>query len=814
MAFRRRTARADRTLEREKIIALAEEDNLEEFKIYNMEYYEMDENLLDILLGYNIGNISMYMCSDKDLLLVYSDYEKIINSHIEKNRNKLVLFIMNTFVYADLTGLHYRRLINKFAKYKLWELVDYLHISGHKAFDERNLIELYPKKGLQELELYGYELKQHEMSEEELLEKNISKITLDEFKNYKNAKSDLIIISLCKNKRIDILQYLLDSNKEFKLLDEHTAHLFGIEKKINKKNKKKRRSMRGQSWRYRRECYNFINSDKIDHIVDFLKENKDRIILPSDQCQKIMLFCIKHNIYHLFADQFKKEKYTNKIHMKVVGWLEDYFIKNDKPEGLKYLIEHNFLEPLQIYKQTSLVDIAIVNGYDNLYNYLTKELHMTYSRSFFSKYDNFYRGMNAESFIKKVEELEIPIDSKFINFAIKSSELIDYVIKKKVNFTNKHVILALRGGNIRTVTKLLKLGCKVNKDKIIKQFLGCANFRRYYGGGTRSKVIKYLIKKHDAKISEEDMNVIVRYCDEELTDLLFEKFPEIFKKWSINDYLNKFYRADAKDIVEKVVKINPDILNMSYSEKFELLTRFIETSYLTFEYFYYKTNFHFKFPDNKIVIGTNENELPKYCVYGLEEDKCLIKFIEILEKDGVIVTHEFIEYYIKYSYNTKHYDYLFKKYKFDFTLKFLNQCIVDYAPIQKITYITNKIKPSPYTILLLTEMWDRYCDFDELTILIKKTGITQEGINNLKNVRGMKPTEIKFINKLKPIEYEALADEIVERNMRIYDDDETVDDELEQAIREGIIERPVKEEEIVDELEGAIEGAIEEAIGE
>jgi hypothetical protein len=738
----------------DEIINLLKNDDNKFFDYYNNFSKWNRKRMIKYIFKYNLNNIALNIIKKNEFIVII--YNKVIASH-SKDKNKLLLFILNSLLYVS--DDYYSRLINVFIKHDLWEIVDYLHMMGYMAFNKKYLIKNYPKNKIDDLDKYGYNITKKD-------DKQYDDIFIKKYKK----KDKKTIINLCKEQNIDILQKLIDI-KNIKL---EINELFTLCNIINKKKTK-----RVASWRKRRDLYNkynkILNSIISDNIINFIKKNKNNIIVKKNKFFTIL--CIKNKLYEMF------DKNIFLFNNLILRKLYLYFFNNDDVDGFKYLIEQNIVKPIDIYNNKIInVNDTIIDNKPNLFRYFTEELKMNYNiNTIFHPY--YYTKKNVMGYIKELEKLGFKNDNpKLLNFTaqIGSIDLYNYIDKTKLKFKGKHVIFALKNNNFKFANLLIKNGCKINKNKMLEQIIN----KKYFYGTNFNKILK----NYNCDINEQIFSKIFFLLNYNTIMYLYNKKRYLFEKIDLIKFCDYTCR-DSKLKYDKFEHILDYILeykkknwdNMMLNDNYEQILYMCIERMISYDII------------EKLINKFDFKLTKKFCknIFNLD-DIYNYTFIKLMENHNVIMDDDMITHILIYLFNKETMEYLINKYDFKGSTKLLNQIIYVngcYLKNDLINFINEKmnIKPSPYTVELFLKYShiDNTNNFDGiLTYMITYVGITQKSYNILKTIKNKNIK--KNINKYKIIEYNPLDEEIVDFYDNITESEDEPEDELEKAIQDGL----------------------------
>jgi hypothetical protein len=747
----------------DEIINLLKNDDNAFFDYYNKLGLWERNKMAKYIFKYNLKNIALNIIKSDDRPRIMVIYNVLIKQYLEKKNKLLLLFILNSLLYVN--DIYYPRLIYRFAKNGLWEIVDYLHMMGYTAFNKKKLIDIYPKNKIEELDKYGYDV----YKKDDIIYDDIF------IKKYKK-KDKITITKLCKEQNIDILQKLIDI-KHIKLSINDLLILC----QINNNKTKKRQSR----WKRRRAVFKkynkILNNIVSDDIIHFIRKNKDNIIVKKNKL--FTLFCIKYKLYELFD---KKIFVFTNFMMKRIYW---YIFENDNVDVLKYMIENNIIRPIDIYNNKYMdVNDAITCDKPNLLKYFYEELKMSYNNSIFFWCYN-HTKKNVMTHIKELEKFGFKNDNPLLlNFTAKigSVELYNYIDKTKLKFKGKHVIIALSNNNFKLAKILIKNGCKINKNKMLNQIINSSN---YYGCYARNINYDKIIKNYDCYIDEKNLFKIINILDYTTIIFLYNKNKNLFNNADIE--LFTYYIFSDYKIYNELEEIYDYILFQTQTKyddvhKLEIYERILLNcldsciKYDIIEKFIEKINFKLTSDFCKRIYFVDNSHI--------------LKFIKLMEKHNIIMDDDMIYYIFIHFFNEECAEYLINKYNFKGSLKLLNNMVSEslkhdiHLNFIKFMIERMNINPTPYTTeLLITQFYYYgYTDNEILLYIIKKTGLTQKSYENINKCKYMKILK-NNINKYKIIDYQPLDEEIIYINEN--DDIEIIsepDDELEKAIQDGL----------------------------
>ena len=767
-----------------KIEKILIDDNLDEFLACEHEFQFDYFKRLKIILKYNIGKIAKCKIVDTREFQ-YKHYDIILKNHLVNNKEQAILFIMSTFLDPTFSPFYFKRLINKFASYKLWELVDYLHLAGYRAYDSKLLTELYPSERKEELTEYGYNTQNVEA------DMSLKKMSLEKFiENIVDKKIKInndIIDELCKYHRIDLLQHLI-TTRNCKLTAKQTSIFFGNMKQLYTNTRRRRRRMHDMA-------YKALRDDKYNEYCDFFRTNANNISLPKKRSS--LIYCLKNQLY----DQYKDTLQEISLKKRDINYLLNEFARRNSVDKIKYLIDHNIVQPAEIYKKTELVDDTLMHQCDKVYDYLTKELHMTYSKSLLEKRYWFRHTKYDPEFFNKLESLGASLKS-IANLAILTgnTKIAQYVLDKGYKFTGTNLASTLAYGNVGLGKFLIKKGCNINKKTIISRLFANKNHRYYYPGEITESFLYYLIKNQHAVITNKNISHIVSQCDFKTLKYISENDKTIFDGVLLKD-LDRLDEILFSDKFELITTINKNIIESATDqEKEQFLINYLENYPGIF--FYLIKKFNFKM---------TTRSLDLYCdcqLYSMLTGQYFDKFMEIIDNEGLVLLDEHKEKIFSCCESSLIRDAICNKLNFKGSLKLLNTYITRGYDGEMVNYLIDKmgIKPSPYSVKILVDFDRQWVDLTLLEKMTQICGMMQETADKMKTyIFRDKKLAKKILDKTKIVDYEPVGDEMVRQNF--YDDEGPVD-ELELAIQQGILERPEESDEHVDELEQAIQDGI------
>jgi len=730
------------------IINLLKNDDNVFFDYYNKLTVYEKKSIICYIFKYNLKNIALNIIKNDCMSMSVIIYDILIKQYLKEKNKMILLFILNSLIYIN--NKYYSDLIYKFAKNDLWEIVDYLHMMGYITLNEK-IIEIYPKNKTDELYKYGYILKN-------------DGVFITKYK-----KDNATITKLCKTQNINILQKLIDIKRiKLSISDIFTLCQINIRKTKKKLSKWGRRRLLFDNY-----C-KIINKTLSDDIINFIKKNKNNIILKKNKL--FTTFCIKNTIYELFD---KKMHIFNNLMMNKIYF---YFYTNDDVDGFKYMIKQNIIKPIDIYKNKFInVNDTIIDNKPKMFEYFTKELKMSYTCHIFYKY--YHNKHNIMTHIKELEKLGLKNDdSKLLNLTVQigSIALYNYVDKTKLKFKSKHVIIALVHNNFKLAKLLIKNGCKINKQKMLSQIIYVTN---HIGCYFRSVNYDKIIKDYDCHINEENLLKIINILSYTTINHLYNKNKTLFNNVDIEAFA--YYLLSGSKIYNELEEVYNYILHVQTKHNDKHKLEICEKILL-----------------NSIDICINHDIIEKFIEnhdYKLTYDFCkrinfisdmyIFKFVKLMEKHNVNIDDNMIYHIFIYFFNEECAEYLINKYDFKGSIKLLNNMVsvgLKYdVNLNFIKFLVDKmnITPTPYTTEILIMQYNHYGydNKDVLLYMINKTGLTNKAFENLNKLKYIK----NFNKKYNIIEYQPLDEEIIEVE-QVYDNISEPDDELEQAIQDGI----------------------------
>lgn len=552
------------------------------------------------ILSNNTGKILDYLFQNYDLsyteLLVFFNKFKNVDNH--KTYTKLFFDLM-LYKKTDFTPEEYAKLINKFASYKAYHLVDLIHMLGYRTTKLIDLVDNYPSSKYYDLKKFDYnidsivyesrilnnkiktvdELNKIILFDPEIIRKHID-VCLSEF-NYDMIKcltdNNLFTIdkktikTICKEENIQAILFALETKPDINLSRTNMFNMFGVN--VENKNKLgevqggRRKSRKQSKWRLRRNKENELKRKSLDDKYD---ENMEKVVQKIINSGKNIYFPVKA------WDKLVKNKCVKTIEALVntglVPKMDKYFVEKqlynlvyqDDITTLKEMIKNKVFDPIKITKMKKLVDLTIVYGLEKMKKYFINELHMKCSSILINQYIGTEHGwrnnltrigftkltnkkIECDKFIEIITEIEYPIKQSDLTEAINNNkyELVEYFVKNKnMKATNDDIDRVI----VKNNQKMLKLIATYDdKNNIILD--------------TKNMVDRLLRKTY--KQSEPAFKRYRRFrrYSQEMSFLKCSKLREIVKK----------YKCTASNNAMKTAIKEGDLKTVKYlNKKFKL----------------------------------------------------------------------------------------------------------------------------------------------------------------------------------------------------------------------------------------------------
>ena len=555
----------------------------------------IDLDLMKLILKYDSENILKEIFKTKpDFYLLNPFFTKL---NVKTTQDKYIKLFFALILYRDFTSDEYSKMIDKFVKYQLYSLTDYIHILGYKTDNIKLLLNNYPENKYNDLIKFGYDIDE-EIENKKIVDQQIT--TIEQLSKYlqhsnsiKNLENNKISICttftgkmieylennnimkfnksdltcLCENKNTSGILYILSKENVILTKNQQSA-LFGDI--CDKKNKKKRKII--APWKKRSMIINNIYSSKypinydteMPQIINNLV-NKNVEIYIRKTCWDKLLKNNCFNTIQKLTNLGKKPKMNKKLVMISV---RSYVISNE-PENIKKLIECKIVNPQKLIKESELVDIALIYNFNKSYNYLKNELNMKHSNKIISQYitNRRYSGINYkmskyhmnnklntkisfEKLIEQLEKIDYQIKTSNLNEAVESNaiNIIKYFLEiKKFKPTRKLIENSILSNKIKTTELLTKHFGDINGKNMIDRILSKmkrshSRYRYRYRSNYEVNVntMKYLIKTYNATASQKSMDIATTMMDHKIMNYLNKKFHLKCTETIMNNSINNF----------------------------------------------------------------------------------------------------------------------------------------------------------------------------------------------------------------------------------------------------------------------------------
>lgn len=466
------------------------------------EYHIRSENTTTILSS-NRGKILYWLFENKASKLTLTQLMPFFNKFSKKeNHDTYVKLFFDLILYREFSAIEYSKLIDIFAKYNVFALVDYIHILGHRTQNIIGLLKSYPKEKYGDLTYFGYNvdsaINTKRILNDEITTvkqlKKINKETLSEPKNLthilNNYKYDFVkylaeigvivfnketVEQICSVMNTDAVLCALDYGAKFTKTDIEL--LFGKKKKTSKRERRRRYWARRYAKFDDPKTYD-DNMEKI--LTKFYEGNSLKLTglktiwnnLLKNNCIKTITKLINLGNKPIFDGDL------------VLSGIKKAVLEDDINTLEKY-VECKIIKPTDLTKLSQLVDLSVLYNSEKVRDYLVNKMSMkctkiiitkyllnSYSRSY--SYRKFTSTVSDKkiSFDKLLEELgkmEFPLKKDYLQEAIayRRNDIVDYYLEKYKNervFTNKKIINKLISqNNTALLKKLDKLDSKSGK---------------------------------------------------------------------------------------------------------------------------------------------------------------------------------------------------------------------------------------------------------------------------------------------------------------------------------------------------------------
>ena len=702
------------------------EDNLDLFLKSN-ESKNTKDRILSFILSHNTGKISQHVIQNIDIPITsLLQYVNKISTK-SKNREIRIGLVFKIFLYNTYKTDDYGKIINKATRNSNWEIVDYLHILGYKAYDQQKLFDDFPDNRFRSLEHYGYDLTEHriicrirEHKDVDISKLNTDMITklrphilscfkydalkkLHENKLIEFYTDDIDII--CSNLNVSGLMYLFDC--DYKITDKMINLLFGNKQLPDN---------------YENDMMKLI--DMLTSISCVFRIKRQAwISLLKNKC-----FNLVNKLFEL-GFRPKIDSYdTNKLLYNAIN--------EDDVVSLKKYLEFGLFKADKLSNKSDILDTAIFSNSDKISKFFINELKMKCSKSILTNYIRRHRRNFKIKFIdliKVLESLEFPIKRNVLTFASRKADkqVIEYLIEKKGLKPNSQDIESLLfNRNYELTSYLIEKGAKINRINLIDRLIAYnINKSRRHTNLNMYNMIKYVHKNYNATASQKAINCcfiikslnVFRFLVDELK-LTCEHIV------NINDNLfNRYCTRRTNDNVTftKYVLDNADKLKITLDDNIKSAIIYNAISYRNsdglLDYLVSKFNYKLNVHDMHAILE-NFNT----------------KGLEIMMKQGIEITSELVDELIVCS-NKIFMQILHKEYNIDvmkfITLKQIHNHISLYHLYgQMIEYLCDcGLKITPYTLELFVKTQPNLLRANTIIFMINKLDnkITQKSKDNI-----------------------------------------------------------------------------------
>ena len=498
-----------------------------------------------------------------------SDNNDKKNSDDDDNYNLYVKLFFDILFYNNYNDGDYGKIIDILVRKNVWEIVDYIHISGHKTSNIRNLLKYYPENKFTDLEYYGYDLSKeliiyklnhHKNFDNEKLTEEIVKgmrsdllihSTFDQLKYLHEKKliqfTDDDIPFMCKHLNVSGVLYTLDIG--YKINKKMLNALFCI--KLLPRTKRQRKIIRYRA--FRRIHYRGTIISKTKYIQNDYEKNMILILNKLNANEKILKinplvwkFLFMHNYFNLSKKLSELGLKPSVNRYAILGLINEAIYKDD-PSIIKQYLEFNLIKPDTLNKKSKLLDNAILNKSDKITKFLIEELKMKCSKSILIRYlrQRSKAKIELKDLVKLLDSLNFPIKDNVLICACQygNTKMIDYLIEtKKMKVNSKHLEYILLKKDYKLVSHLIDKGAKISNKKLIDRLLNHAIKSSSFIPLVSLSLIKYVHKKYNATASNVSVNHCFRLKNWRILDFLHKEFNLTCDHVPITDIYGRRFR--------------------------------------------------------------------------------------------------------------------------------------------------------------------------------------------------------------------------------------------------------------------------------
>lgn len=786
-------------------------DNIDEFKTIKSD--ETSKSI-SFVMQHNTGNIFQYVI--KNFSISCYNLFQLINRIDRENENIYIKLIFDILFYNYFTDEEYGEIINKTVSKKIWNIVDYLHILGHKTNDLQLLLDKYPKDRFRDLQFYGYDLREpmliynikkcKNININELSIEFIQKYKVDILKNLKYNylkelhqnklielnKNDMIIA--CENLNVSALLYYIENN--YSINNAMIDVLFCVKKNVlTKRNKNKFRNRRYIISKIYNKKIPYDYENNMVKLLDKLHNNNQKILIKNITWR----FLFSHNFLQII-DKLYLLGFKPNINSFFVYRNIRTAIFEDNLSTIKKYIELNMIKPNKISTNSKLLDIAILNKSEKVSNFFINNLRMKCSKSILIDFINSCKNTkrNKIKFIDLVMLLEsndYPINDSVLTHACKigNKQVIEYMIEnKKIKPTTKQLEYLLLRRKYNLISYMLSKGVKIHKKNMIDRLLNyiVKNFISYKACFT---LIKYVHKKYGATASKKSINLCFKLKSYKILDYISNEFNLTCEHIPNTNICKKLFSSRRLYTKYKTTNINGTNFIKYVVDNYQKL-KINLTNELKSMMIYHAIQHSGKKDILEYLVDKFDYKLKIQDIHDILEFHNL-DGLKVMMKQGIEITEELINEIISCS-ALKFIQVLHEEYKIDIkkfiSLKQLHLYIVSYYLYNiMLQYLIDNIgiEITPYTLELYCTVQNNLFRNEIIIFLINRLNkkITPECKNILLRLiekekqypnrftRKRNKQLLNIINQCKIIQYQPSIDEIVPVHNLLHDN---IDDEI------------------------------------
>lgn len=809
-----------------------------------------DMAAMECILYYNQGLIAKHVIRKNkinmyDILALIKMLNKNQTSHIQKY-NIIKRLFLDCMLYLDLSDNEMSIIVTKLIKLKDWNLVDLMHFHGYRSNDINNLINYIPEHKIESFCNFGYVFTHDSLLK---IMQNINDVRLlkklgitKDLINAKNNKKE--IATVYKNSSVEIIKYLEEKlkficddtcfneaikglnfpvifhllNKKFQLEQKHLLALLNLQSTSNTQKKKIRYRGRRRYFQSRhgsavsmgifskKMCkIKEYDNNMIQLLNDYLQPKQKKII--EKIINRAMPLLLDNHCFDLYNYLQMNYHFTCKLKKYDVDRLIDNIIRKDDVTVLKKLFDTKIILPIDISRNSNLMNMALRNGSNNMIKYFHDELFMVCN----SGIDSAFRyGTGHKKLIENLAKIGYPINQNIISALCKKGafDVVKYLMEKGCDIPSNAILYAIIYKKYDMVDYFIEHKCPFNKknmiDRIVITHSSMYRYRQNENEITTS-LLTYLVKMGCTGTSKSS-NLLATRGMFNLVLYLYNKFAIKPTSESIMRYFNnlsrwynrKLNRTDIKAIIYICNVMEVNFFEGLHSSNIIKLISLIDKNCAIMSLV--------RILIDKLNFKLTTKHLNESFSFYRNNDKGL-KMIQFYEEFNVFPNKETLILLLRYG-NDILIKYIMNKYNLSITIKDLHNMInaggLGIRRLNNVCKIIN-ITLTPYSIKLIVDKFLAKYNAKYIKNLIAITGKITQNVHDMIKNRG----ETKIRNILTNIQYEIVDypvpdDEIPDiQPIRMHSDSESGNEEdyLDRVLGDVGVEHEIIDDHIIEKID-------------